>query len=720
MKQYDIGKLNNLYKDAETADQKIFDEMKTNVLLISGNHYKRFSKGYEERVKSPLANDENRIKFTKNHTRRIARKYVNGIMSLVPDLKVMPANPSELQDKKAAELYDSVLQYGKNRYRLLDKKEEWCEDFVDMGEAGVKVYFDPSKGEVVGYEQKIESEFPVFLDASGKETIIPQDQMGNQHSPAPDKAKPIMSGDFCFETVLGFNLMRDPQAETMDESPYLILRKMMSLDDAKKLVSEDDQDKEEKLRAITASSESTYKVFDTNHLSHSEAKGKVLIREYYFRPCYDFPEGYYYITADGNSILHEGPLPFGIWPIAHKGFDRIQTSPRSSSIIRAFRPFQVEINRASSKQIENSIVHGDTKVITSPGTKLSQGAVVGGVRQFQAVGVPTIIPGQNGDQYTPYIQQMTQEGYQVVEEESEDGEIPAQLDAQSLLFRSIKRKARYGKYAKAYQSFLSDVYWIYLKLAKQYFDENRFIKAVGRSEAINLAEFKSANELSVEIKLDNSTEDADSMLAKSAHFERVLQYVGKDLPPGALGKLLTNMPFINGDQVFKGLTQDYKNIENDMLALDRGEQIPATPDDKHELYIQELTARIKSPDFRLLSPQVQQNYLNKREEHRQMLAEQEQQLLMAQQQAIPMTGNLVKVDVYEMVNGKQVRMTLPADAVNWLKSKLDQQGMTQQRLEGLAMGDQASIAMQIVNEMQNQQQQVPQEQGVMNGPNGIG
>lgn len=715
MKKYDIGKLNQIYKEAESCDQKIFDEMKTNVLLISGNHYRRFSKGMEDRVLNPGSRDENKIKFTKNHTRRVARKYVNGILGLVPDLKVMPANADELQDKKAAEIYNSVLQYGKKRYKLSDKKEEWCEDLVDLGEVGCKVYFDPMKGEVVGYEQKMNGELPVFFDQAGQETNQPMSLEGIPHQPVPDKAKPVMSGDFCFETILGFNLMRSPQAETMEESPYLIIRKMMEVEDAKNLVSDDDPEKEEKIAAIQASSSTTYKVFDTNVLSHSDVKGKCLIREYYFRPCYDFPEGYYYITADGNDILVEGSLPFGIWPISHKGFDRIQTSPRFSSIIRAFRPFQVEINRASSKQIENSIVHGDTKVITSPGTTLSQGAVLGGVRQIKAVGVPTVIPGQNGDQYTPYIQAMTMEGYQVVEEDSEDPDVPNQLDAQTLLFRSIKRKARYGKYAKQFQSFLEDVYWTYLKLAKYYFDENRYIKAVGRSEAVNIAEFKSADELSCQICLDNSTEDADSLLAKSAHFERVLQYVGKDLPPGALGKLLTNMPFINGDLVFKALTQDAKNVENDLLAMDRGEYRPAEQDDKHDMYIQELTARIKSPDFKLLPPQVQQAYFQKRDEHRMLMAEQEKQILLAQSQAIPMTGNLVKVDVYEMINGKQVRMTLPADAVNWLKDKLDQQGLTQQRLEGLAMGDQVSVANQMMNGM-NQQQLVPQAQGEMNGP----
>ncbi len=45
--------------------------------------------------------------------------------------------------------------------------------------------------------------------------------------PKADDEAPMYSGDFDFETIHAFNLYRDPAAESMEESPYLGIRKMM-------------------------------------------------------------------------------------------------------------------------------------------------------------------------------------------------------------------------------------------------------------------------------------------------------------------------------------------------------------------------------------------------------------------------------------------------------------------------------------------------------------
>lgn len=719
--KHEISDYNELYTKADTKDSTLFAEQKSNILLVNSEHYKQVDK---TRRRGDIVDDngKSKVRITKNHIYRIMQKIKNGIMGLSPDLKPYPANPNELSDKKVAELYDSVLEFGKNRYKLNDKKEEWCEDYCDIGEVAVKVYWDKNKGDIRAYQQiKDEEGNPIFVDAGKNPTTEPasisKDPITGMpievpNKPLPDKDKPIFSGDFCFDTILPFNLLRDPDAESMDESPYLIVRKMREIDDVKALIAEDDPERDEKLEYIQKSAETTYKVFDTDKGSYDDAEGQVMLREFYFRPCIKYPRGWYAVTTE-KGVLFEGELPFSVFPIAYRGFKKIQTSARARSLIKILRPLQYELNRNASMEVETSIIHGHDRIVTPPGGKISQGALLPGLRQVHAVGQPTIIPGRTGEQFAPPQQRILQEMYQMVDEEYESQDNPNQMDATSLLYRSLTRKAKYGKYAKGFQEFLKDVYWIYLRLAKHYYDESWYIKATGRNEKINFAEFKSADELSVQIRLIEDNEDSESLLGKSIQFNHILQYVGKDLPKEALGKVLSNLPYANKDQVFSDLTVDSKNIENDLLALDRGETRQATMDDENHLYVKALTARMKQPDFKILSPEIQQNYATFRDEHRAIQAEKEKQILMAQQQAIPTGGVLCKVDYYTMQNGKQVRATFPMSALQWLEEKLATQGLAQERLESMASADQMALAQQMM--MANQQ--VPPgalDQGVMN------
>jgi len=106
------------------------------------------------------------------------------------------------------------------------------------------------------------------------------------------------------------------------------------------------------------------------------------------------------------------------------------------------RPYQYELNRCASKEVEHSIVHGDDKVFTPPGGKVTPGATMPGLRQYHAVGVPTLIQGRTGEQFAGPQARIIEEMYQVVDEDYETTEAPQQLDATSLLYRSVQRKSQ--------------------------------------------------------------------------------------------------------------------------------------------------------------------------------------------------------------------------------------------------------------------------------------
>jgi hypothetical protein len=149
----------------------------------------------------------------------------------------------------------------------------------------------------------------------------------------------------------------------------------VSICDLKKQYSDDDHIS----KAIKDSSEQTYQLFDGYGNYKSDKKKQTLVKEYYFKPCAEYPNGYYCIAVD-EAILHEGELPHGIFPIVHVGFDEASTSARSFSIIKQIRPCQAEINRCISRIVEHHLTLGDDKLITQPGATISAGATAHGIK----------------------------------------------------------------------------------------------------------------------------------------------------------------------------------------------------------------------------------------------------------------------------------------------------------------------------------------------------
>lgn len=712
-----VEKLNDLYSKAETCDRELFAEIKSNVLLVSGKHYQNTSKRLWNRIRNVKGDEQTKIRLVKNHINKITRIYINEILSSAPGVRVLPHAESELQDQKAAEIANAVWQDAKHRYRLQEKIRDLCEDFVDLGECAVKIFWDKNRGTLKGYEQEVDEQgYPLFTDQMGQTTIQPQslDPISGQlidHEPLASN-RPVYSGDFVFETILPFNLLRDPQSETMNESRYIIVRKMMDIDAAKALCGGD----EEKLEFIQESSKTTFKIFDGGSGDFVDSKDQVLIKEIFYRPCHKYPNGWYALYTDQGIIL-EQELPFGIFPIVWAGFQKIQTTPRAHSIIRNLRPLQANLNQLSSQQIQHQLTLGDDKLIIQAGARVEKGGELPGIRVLKVSGAPpTILAGRVGEQFLTSIEKIVDEMYDIANLGDIKQDLSGQVDPNTLLFRSMRHKKKFSLYAEIFETFLRDVCQLYLKLAQKYLPDDTLIRKVGRREHINIAEFKEVDELSYSIKLESIGEDLETMLGKSLQIQQVLQYIGKDLPPEAKGTILTAMPFLNGEQMFSDLTMDVKNTDSDILALDRGLQIPAKRGENHKYIIKRLTARMKMKDFDLLDPQIQANYEDKRNQHEQLEAEELAEIKRMQEGFIPMDGPLVGVDVFTTIpnaNGgvKTVRARVPQNAINWLMKQLEVQGAVQKELEMLPEGDVAGIA----NSFMNMNQAPNALSGVSNG-----
>jgi hypothetical protein len=677
-----LEELNKLYNESETCDKAIFSEMRSNILLIAGDHYSKTGSSFFDRLRTNKdVSPEQKIRLTKNHIQKIVKLYSNNIVSYSPGVAINPKNKAELSDRKVAEMHSSVWHDGKTRKGYEDEMPDWADTFVGVGEIAHKFYFDPKGGELKGYAPSADN---------------PEEA---------DMTSPIMSGSVEVEEIYGFNLLRAPEAKTLDKSPYLIHRKMVKVDDLKAQYP----DKSEKIKA---GEDKTFLVFDQNGQYKKADSDEVLVKEFFFRPCAKYPNGYYWICTDSTE-LEDGELPLDennkpVFPIITELFEKIQTTPRGRSIVKQLRPFQAEINRCGSKIAEHQVTLGDDKLILQNGSKVSAGASQPGIRVMTVTGQePTVLPGRTGDQYLPYLESQISEMYQVAMVD-EDSQVSGnnEQDVFAALFKAASKKKVFQRYIRKFERYLKKFVYMYLKFSKMYLDEDAIILAVGSKERINIAEFKKSDDLLVQIEIESQADDIESRMGQQLVMNQLLQYIGSNENMGRedIGKIIKNMPMANLNEMFDDLTIDYENATNDMLQLERGEYPQPKQFESHDYIIKKVNNRMKQADFQFLHEHVKMLYDKYLNEHIQMLDQAKKEAEMAASGLIPTSGPLVAVEFYTQYDpadpSKTRRARLPNDSINWLMEKLESQGVVQDQIEEISPEMQARLgAMQGEGEM---------------------
>lgn len=675
--KHDNAALTGLYVDGDSIDQEVFAEMRSNLLLVGGEHYNRRQSSFYRRIRdSRELSQEQKLRLTKNHIQKICKTYVNQILSAAPGVGFEPKEESSLQNQKATELNHAAWQDAVERYDINDKIDDWGDEFVEIGEVACKVFFDPNAGPISAYNQ--------LVDEEGTP------QFNENNEAMPDMDSPVYSGEFVFEEIYGFNLLRPPECKDMRKAAWLCIRKMVNKDDLLARFQGDEQ----KEKFIVASTDETFMVFDGARGGYKNSKNEVLVREFFFRPCPLYPRGYFYISTK-EGILDEGELPGGLFPIVFMPFDKIQTTPRGRSCIKYLRPYQAEINRSASKIAEHQITLGDDKLLLQNGTKVSAGASLPGVRAVNYTGQkPEVLPGRNGAQYLEYMNSQIEEMYRVANVPEQESDA-AQIDPFTMLFKSATQKKKFQRYIKRFEKFLVNISKLYLRLAKIHMSDDQVIHAVGKCEQINIREFKNTDELSFSVKIVPQADDVETKFGKQMSIQHILQYAGPQLKPEDIANLIKQMPWANVDADFDDMTIDYTSIKNDILALDRGEQPPVHPYDNHVYVIKRLTNRMRAADFQFLNPQIQQTYAMKVQLHETLEVKRQQQLQMAEQGYIPTGGYLVGCDFY--VNNpddpnKTRRVRVPYEALQWLIQHMESQGSSLQQLESMNQGNQQEMA----------------------------
>lgn len=661
-----IGELNKLYNDGKSNLSSHFAELRSNILLDTGYHHNRRSRWRDNRQ----ARDRSkRIRITKNHIQNITRHIENNILNANPGCGFFPRHERELSHQKAAEMTDSVWDFQREKIAEAETRQELIHDFVVCGEAFLKVAWDANAGDFLGWE----------VDEDDPESI--------------PTAK--WTGKLVWERIYPFDVITDPNARSWNTGRYVIICKLIPIADLKSQYKFDP----EKLKMITeASQQDTYQIFDGLTGQYSENKEHCLVKELHVKPCTDYVNGYYaFYTTEG--ILEEGELPTDSngrplkFPIRYVGYDQSNTSVRAFSVIKQIKPMQMEINRAASAVVMESLVLGHSTVLTQAGSKLSSAGIGNGMKTLVYSGAkPDIIRGTNGDQYLAYIDQQTKEMYELAKVPYRDSEkATTSQDVMGLLFRSYKDKKRFSYYGEKFERFLCQATELSIELCRTYMSEEEMIPMIGKNERVNISEFKNDDPLCTIVKTRPRTDDFVSVMGKSIQVSQILQYAGSSLSPSDIGKLARNLPFLNDELIIEDSVLDYDLAVNTILALDRGEDPPISDAEDHKYMIRKLTNRMKKPDFKILSKEIRTAYQDRLDQHNRFWIGQQQEAAMAASGFIPAGGGLIAVDMYVENEGKQRRARFPAEALHWLAGKLATQGTQLEETQQLPLSAQARV-----------------------------
>jgi hypothetical protein len=664
-----LDKFNDLFTTAQESERELYAEMRTNILLKNGNHYNKKSSNYIEqlRTRGVIPKESAKIRITKNHLHRILNAYENSILEHNPSTTVSPFNPDELSDTKAAMLGKSVVDWIKQTTQWNKKRAKYVSDLVTVGETFAKLSYDYEMG-------------PQVIGEDG----LPQ-----------------LTGQFKIDKLYGFEVKVDPSARDFDEAKWVCLELIVDKVDLVEMLMA--MGREEDIKKLENAAGGSYMIFDAQRGTHMKKSGKILLREWFFRPTSKRPNGWYALNTDAIDILQE-ELPLGIFPIYKCGFDDIENTPRSSSITRVCRPYQVEINRASSKMAEHQVTLGDDKVFIQSGTKLVNGGTYHGIRAMKFSGaMPVVQPGRSGEQYLNYIVQNINEMYQAVDMQELIQDKQTVGDPFLMLFESMKRKKKYAKYVEKYERFEVEIFTDALKMAKVYLNENHMIKIVGQQEKLNIAEFKKIDDSGFQVKVEAMSGDIETRFGKVLTTVQILQYAGSSLQPDQIGTLIKQLPYGNSEQIYDPLTTNYDSSVNDILAMDRGIRRDAKPFDNHSYMLDAFMNRIRKTDFEALPDEVKSLYQNRISQHEQFIKQQKEEAQRANQGNIPTDGFLTTVNAswQNPETGKVERIKVPSASVMWLSQQLQKQGFFTQ-LNGLdVQGGAALISKQ-------QEPQVPQ------------
>lgn len=328
MKKEENKLVRQILEDFEKRAQarKSFDLIwKMNMNFLMGNQFCSVGYGGIEENEKQFFWQEREV-F--NHIAPIFDIRYAKLANIKPDIAIIPATNDE-RDKHSAKVSKKIFEAVKNKLNLpelVNKAIKWAEV---CGTAFYKVGWNPSKGTVVGKDEK------------GRE---------------------VRSGEVEVSVLSPFEIYPDSTVcEDIDQCQSIIHAKAYSIDQIKQMYGVETEGKTINTFALGSTVEGIGGLGSNGTVPKIIESGKAdsaIVIEKYSRPNAQFPEGRLVIVA-GDKLVYDGPLPYKLGADKERDFPFIrQTCTEEpgcfwgTSIIERLIPVQRAYNAIKNRKHE--------------------------------------------------------------------------------------------------------------------------------------------------------------------------------------------------------------------------------------------------------------------------------------------------------------------------------------------------------------------------------
>lgn len=352
---------------------------------------------------------------------------------------------------------------------------------------------------------------------------------------------------------------------------------------------------------------------------------QVYLKEVWIKPNMEYPEGKLVVFA-GEELLFDSVFPYAHGEYPFQKFNGTRSGGfYGSSIIEDLIPMQKEFNLVKSQIAESRDLTAKPALTVTKGTvdikKIK--AVPGQIIEVQPGGEPPKrlvnpdFPAYVVNDLESTIREMDNAAGQF---EITRGHTPPGIEAASAIaYLQEENDTRLHDAIASIEDAVSESGRQSLQLVQQYWDQTRIVKTVSATHLQGTIEFKGKD-------LRNNTDlrvVSGSMAPRSAAAKQafILEAIKMQLIPPAVG--LKYLPLNDTESMYNEVQIDNNHAQRENLRMARGEQVEVMEWDNHVIHVQEHENFMKSQEFELLDPNMQQVFVEHRKQHQTVLMAEE-------------------------------------------------------------------------------------------------
>ena len=592
------------YRVSEEAKRDVVENAWLGVAFYSGRQWARWNS--QTRVLEEPSPPPWRVRMVLNYIQPTVEALVGKLTENRPGFVVLPSTDDD-DDVASARQSEKVLSYVWDRLNMNSKVHEFCKWMATTGTAFFKVWWDPSAGE----EYKFDKEGLVLEHG---ESIFEDEDEGKGKKEETERA---LTGFPVVDVLSVLDVCWDPGAKDLDASQWVIHANMVHIDHVRDMWKKGKYVSTDAVSDVDGLSAGIINDFATDGVGEdTKMIDRVLVLEYFERPSPRHPKGRYVVTCNDIVLEEEDELPYGDIPIV---MARHLTSPgkfAGEGVVKNLIPVQKELNKTVSQRLENKDLAANPKWLAERGSierhqiTDQPGEVI--LYSRTASRPPQPLPPPPLSPEHRMIQEEQIAHIQAISGISDimRGSTPSGISGRAIGLLSDIEQTQLGPTVRELEHAIERLCHRVLRYWRDYMPIEMSIRVAGRNHTVEVFKFHASDIKSTDVKIESN-----SMLPRHLSYRR--EQVMQAFQVGLLGdpqdpktKMMARKMMEFGDRsISEGdNSKDRTYAREEIEILRSGGMADAQPWEDHVTHIDEHMAFMKTVDFRLLDPEIQENF----------------------------------------------------------------------------------------------------------------